>query len=211
MERKTLTDAENEKLLNAIAPIVFERGPSHTTMDLVAQQLSISKRTLYEVFESKDQMLREVLDHFFTIHKLKVESLMRSASNVMEALAKFLVFHKNMMVDKVGVDFFRDMDSSYRSLRDHYETKSQDWSRYMVIAIRLGMRQKVFRADCIPEMIVKMLGIQMEALKRMEEAFPPEISLAEVYNYIGLGFLRGIASEKGMKILDSLYENKTDF
>ena len=51
-----------------------------------------------------------------------------------------------------------------------------------------------------------MMSIQMESLKRMEELFPPDITLLEVYDSICISFLRGISSPKGLEILDGLLE-----
>ena len=47
-----------------------------------------------------------------------------------------------------------------------------------------------------------MMEIQAESLKRMEDLFPPEISLVEIFDTMSLGFLRSIASEEGHRMID---------
>lgn len=73
-------------------------------------------------------------------------------------------------------------------------------------AIRLGIRQGVFRSDSNYPVIIPLFRVQMESLKRMEEFFPPGITLVEAYNAIALGLLRSIATPDGMRVLDELTE-----
>ena len=42
----------------------------------------------------------------------------------------------------------------------------------------------------------------MESLKRFEQTFPSDITLLDVYDTVCVSFVRGIASEKGMKVID---------
>ena len=51
--------------------------------------------------------------------------------------------------------------------------------------------------------MMRMMKVQMESVKRMEELFPPDITLLQIYDSISLGFLRSIASPAGMKLLDA--------
>ncbi len=68
----------------------------------------------------------------------------------------------------------------------------------------MGIKEGVFRKDANYNVILSLLRVQMESLKRMEEFFPPDITIVEAYNWISLGFLRSIATPKGMMTLDRL-------
>lgn len=203
MERTDLTDEQFSRLVDAIFPILAESGPSHTTMDVVAKRLSMSKRTLYEIFGSKDKMIVEVMRHLEQNHHMEIERIIRSSANVMETMAGVLIYHQQVM-RRLSVDFFRDMDTRYRHLRREYEANTSRWEEYISSAVKLGLRQGVFRADTNYKVMFTLFRVQMESLKRMEEFFPPGITLLEAYNVISIGFLRSIATEKGMKTLDQL-------
>ena len=77
----------------AIFAIVIRKGPKATTMDYVAQRLGMSKRTLYEIFGSKDEMLSEVIVDNRTRHGAKIREIMEKTTNMMEATLN------NVMID----------------------------------------------------------------------------------------------------------------
>ncbi len=203
MERTDLKEEQFERLVEAIFPIVAESGPYHTTMDAVARKLSMSKRTLYEIFGSQDEMIISVMRHMKKTHSEGIDRIIRASTNVMEAMANVLIYHQQMM-SRLSADFFRDMDARYHNLRKEFESDNCKWEEYISIAVKLGKQQGVFRTDTNYKVMFTLFRVQMESLKRMEEFFPPGITLLDAYNTISISFLRSIATEKGMKTLDQL-------
>lgn len=201
MQRSDLKDSEYEALLSRIVPILIERGLKATTMDTVAAQLGMSKRTLYEIFGSKSDMLREAL----AAHERQSQQFFKKAfeesDNVMEALFKIFTYNRDL-VKKVNVAFYKDMDRLYKDKRKEYEQTRESRHENMLKMFKLGVDQGMFRPDVDYTIQSRMMGIQMEALKRSEELFPKDIPLQRVFDTIIIGFLRGIASKEGMTILD---------
>jgi AcrR family transcriptional regulator len=60
-----------ERILDAAYKLFRRRGYSRVTMDDIAAEAALTKRTLYHHFESKDQLLAEVLT---VQHRLAVEA-----------------------------------------------------------------------------------------------------------------------------------------
>lgn len=203
MEQISISEESYNKLLEAIFPIITANGLKATTMDGVAASLSMSKRTLYEIFGSKSEMLSAVIHYFHERHKKVVERIFLTSNSVMEAIYRALLINKKAMRE-FSVEFFRDMDSYYKELRGLYESESNCWNEKMMYAINLGVEQGVFRQDVNYPITLRMMSIQMESLKRMEEFFPPDVKLQDALDTIIVGFLRSIASPKGMEILDDI-------
>lgn len=203
MEQISISEESYNRLLEAIFPIITSNGLKATTMDSVAASLSMSKRTLYEIFGSKSEMLSAVIRYFHERHKRVVERIFVTSNSVMEAIYRVLLINKKAMRE-FSVEFFRDMDSYYKELRDLYESESKGWNENMMYAINLGVEQGVFRKDVNYPITLRMMRIQMESLKRMEEFFPPDVKLQDALDTIIVGFLRSIASPKGMEILDDI-------
>ena len=203
MERANLTPGQFDTLCDRIFDILAELGPSETTMDLLAKRLCMSKRTLYEIYGSKDEMLKTLMDGAHERYASDVEEIVRESTNVMEILVNIFLYHQKAMA-KLSAKFFRDMDTRYRHLRGDYEHNARKWQLYIDKAIKLGVRQGVLREDVNYEATIPLMRVQMESLKRMEEFFPPEITLLEAYNAIAIGTLRSIATPLGMQTLDKL-------
>lgn len=195
--------SKNAPLLKRIFPIISEKGPAHTTMDDVARSLSMSKRTLYEIFGNKDQMLEQVFAFFHHEYFHHVNEIFRTSDNVMEGMSRAITFHRQVM-KKLNVDFFRDMDLHHHKYRVHYERESKHWETHLLGALHKGIRQGYFRSDLEYNLVFSLLRVQMESLKRMEKYFPPEITIDKAFYVIGDSFLRSIATEKGVRTLESL-------
>lgn len=205
MQRSDLTEKEYNELIRKISQIVMDKGLKATTMDVVANVLGMSKRTLYEIFDSKSDMIRETFRQLGIINKQLVRDMIDSSQNVMEGLIKVFK-HNRDWLSSVNVEFFRDMDRLYKEERECYETSHDSHYEEMSSLFERGVREGMFRKDVDFIVQSRIVGIQMESLKRMEEIFPKDITLIRVYDAIILGFLRGLASPKGMKLLDSLSE-----
>lgn len=196
-----LTRKPDAALIEAISEIIFLKGLKATTMDSVAAALSISKRTLYETFASKKDMILEVIKYWSNVHRKEAVRIIEESSNIMEALFRIFNYHLGFMKG-VSVEFFKDMD---REVRKEFSNHDDVWGGKMLDVMKLGIDQGVFRPDVNYQVQLSLMKIQMESLKRMEEFFPAEITIADAFDSICIGFLRSIASPKGMEILDEVY------
>lgn len=206
MQRSEIEEKEYKKLLGRIVPIILKTGLKSTTMDSVASSLGMSKRTLYEIFGSKSEMLKECLDYIEDQNRDFITKTFDEADNVMEALVA--VFKRNRdNIGAVHTDFYRDIDHLYKDRRADFERARESRHEKMLQMFRLGVKQGMFREDVDYPIQSRLMGLQMEALKRIEELFPPDIPLQRIFDSIIVSFLRSIASKKGMKVLDNLTSN----
>lgn len=196
------TQSDNHsELLDSIADIIVRNGIKATSMDSIASSLHISKRTLYEIFGSKKEMTIHVLE---ALHR-KICSdharLFKETDNVLEAILLSFLKHRDFM-SKANVEFFSDMDSLFAEAKVHSAESRLALIDNIVGMLRRGVEQGYFRSDLNLSVQCRMLLIQMESLKRMEELFPPDISLLDAYDSVSIGFMRSLASPKGMKTID---------
>lgn len=206
MQHADTKGKEYRNLLNRIVPIILEKGLKSTTMDTVAASLGMSKRTLYEIFGSKSNMLKETIEALERQNQQYFTSVFENTENVMAAFIEVFK-HNRDLIGNVNVEFYRDMDRLYKDRREDYE-KSREYRYEKMIQMFLkGVEQGMFRPDVDYKVHARMMGLQMEGLKRIEELFPPDITIQRVFDTIIIGFLRSIASEKGMKMLDNLTDN----
>ena len=62
MKEKNCKKEIREQIVETAQQLFIEHGIKDVKMDDIAAQLSISKRTIYELFNDKEQLLREVLE-----------------------------------------------------------------------------------------------------------------------------------------------------
>lgn len=209
MEHNSMSPEAYKNLLKAIFPIVLSNGMKGTTMDKVASTLSISKRTLYEIFDSKEEMLKAAIGYSHRHHICTLTRIFKESETVIEAFYNILDALLHVM-GQASPDFFRDMDSAYSKLRPAYDDQSDIWQKNLLKVIEEGLRQDVFRSDVNYTILLRMLRIQMESLKRMEEFLPPDVTFSEAFHTVCISFLRSIASQKGMVILEEVRKKHLD-
>ncbi|MDE6717889.1 MAG: TetR/AcrR family transcriptional regulator [Muribaculaceae bacterium] len=207
----TATANENhQELIIAISRILLQKGMKATTMDSVAASLSMSKRTLYEIFGSKKEMIMRVLKYWQQERRRKIDTIFASSETVMEAMVRTFAAHQKMMED-VNVDFFLDMDDHFPEVRKQYDKHNMLWIDKLMYPINLGIEQGVFRSDINYPILLHLMRLQMESLKRMEEVFPPDISITDAFDTISISFLRSIATQNGLKVIDNFYKNNSEY
>lgn len=190
------------RILETVSLSLRERGFKATTMDLIASQLSMSKRTLYEIFENKDQMFLETIKYFRRKIKAIIARIFTQSSTVIEALVKVVRFHLAEM-KRVNPVFFHDMDSYAKKMRQHYDdAQTPEFNSGFMEIFQTGVRQGVFREEINYRITVRLFLIQLESLKRAESNFPADISISEIYSTLAVNFLRSIATPKGLSIID---------
>lgn len=196
-------------LLDSIGDILMKNGIKATSMDHIASSLHISKRTLYEIFDNKSNMVSESLK---ALHKRMCREhaeIFESSDNVMEAILLNFVKQRDFL-SKTNVDFFRDVEAHFSEAKINSIESKRLFLDYLVAMLQKGVDQGYFRKDINLDVQCRMMHIQMESLKRMEEFFPPDITLLDAYDSVNISFLRGICSMKGLEMLDSLTSNLFD-
>ena len=208
MENAILTETAYKALIEAILSIIIKSGMKGTTMDKVATSLSMSKRTLYKIFGSKEDMLEAVIKYNHQLHMEALSNIVNSSETVIEIIYRILQHHHRSM-HNVNVEFIRDMDTYYNKLRSVYEKEYLRLNRSLQNMIARGIEQGVLVPDINYPVVLKLLRIQIESLKRMEEFFPPDITLEEAYRTICISFVRSIATPKGLEIIQKYINSES--
>lgn len=201
MKREEIDIQHYNHLLDCIIDALKKNGLKSTTMDSLACSLQMSKRTLYEIFVSKETMFKEAVNHYHQKMGTVFKSFFAESSNIMEAILKSFLYHRDLM-SNVSVEFVRDINEMVKKEYSNNETARSEHYQNLVLILNKGMMEGYFRKDINLNVNCRMLIIQMESLKRMEELFPDDISLLEVYDNIILSFLRGICTPKGLEQLE---------
>src|ERR1700733_6934228 len=92
MARETLVDSRQE-ILRTAARLFQQRGYDATSMNDVAAALKLSKGGLYHHFQSKDEILFEIMNHAMEITQERVLNPVRSIADPEERLRALIRLH----------------------------------------------------------------------------------------------------------------------
>lgn len=179
------------------------KGIKGVTMDDVASDLGISKRTLYETFKDKEELLIECVKLQEEEKEAFGAKAVAESSNVLEVILKFYKLSIDIY-QKINIRFFEDI-RKYPKVNELIR-QSREKNQCSVLAFfKNGVEQGIFRDDVNFEIVNILLREQMDFLHSAE--IVRAYSFFEVYESIVFIFLRGISTETGQKILDEFIGN----
>ena len=203
-------DEIRDKVISVAGELFQKNGIKSITMDDVAAKLSMSKRTLYEMFKDKETLLRECIlkQHQFTGEYFK--DMINSSMNVLEVLLN--CFQRSMEnIRSTNYRFFEDI-KKYPELSELLHKTRELESDEAMAYFHRGVEQGVFRDDVNFVIMNILLHEQINIL--IHSDLCRKYSFMEVYEVIMLTYIRGLCTEKGLKLLDNYireYRMKYDF
>lgn len=193
------------KILETAMTLFKRNGVKSIRMDDIANTLSISKRTLYEVYSNKEDLLLECMKYN---DKLLVKDLTLYAENAENEIDIIVYFMKTKLqqLDSINPDFFRDINkypSVVEYLQRQHQTerdiKSNDF-------VKRGIEHGFFMSTFNFEIVSKFCDIMMKHV--METEMYRQYSLQEIFHNLILLTLRGCCTEKGIKQFDKFLTQK---
>jgi AcrR family transcriptional regulator len=199
-------NSTKERIIHASAKLFAKKGCKSITMDEIAGAMGISKRTIYENFSDKKDLLIQSMEYFFQQHQNLIDEVLLSSQNVIEALFQSTECHSDLLKE-VKFDFFNEIRKYFPEVYSATIQKfKQKHFELGVKMLRKGQEDGVFRKDIDPELPTALMHTITYAILTQDlfAAYNYDKSLvihAFVFNYS-----RGIATEKGLKILNQFLE-----
>lgn len=196
----------NDRIVSEAAELFRVYGTKAVTMDSLAQHLGISKRTIYEKFRDKNELLETVLTCMFRQQKEIMERLFASEENVFLAFFK----HGKMMRDyfsNVNPIFKADLKKFHSDVIMKIRNSCGSQFENTLMFIHKGIEQGVIRSDINPDVVNRAIQ-GMARMLNDHEVFPPDMfTQKEIMHNVFLNYIRGIATAEGLKVL-SEYTNE---
>jgi AcrR family transcriptional regulator len=199
-----------QRIIEEAAGMFRTYGIRAVTMDMLSSQMGISKRTIYEVFSDKDELLAGVLKWMAVRQREIMEKTLEESDNVIEAIFKIL----NIMMDH-----FKNMSPAFqmdmKRLHHHVMSKLEGMNdlpfvRNNAIIIERGIREGVFRKDIDVEIINKCM-LEVAKMSNDREIFPPDdFPNKDVIRNVYINYLRGISTQKGLDLINYYEKNKKE-
>ncbi len=191
-----------KQLLRPILLLLLSRGIKGLKMDLIASELSMSKRTLYELYGSKHELVTQTLDFFFKrVHAITLD-IHRRSPNVVVALVEIFNLHAELLC-LFALDFYHDIETLYPEIEEYYTAKKRSELDNRNGIFQQGIREGTIRSDVNYTVLSVMLDVQMDALKHIEQRLGGEFTLREIFCTVTNALMRSIVSHRGLEILES--------
>ncbi len=195
-------DPKKKDLLEQAQRLFMRLGIKSMTMDDVATQLRISKKTLYEHFADKNDLVEQVVAVVCRHHRSTIDAICQRGLNAIDEnqeITRFIVAQIGGVHPSVQFDLQKYHPKAW-SILD--ETERTDIHRCVSGNLRKGVKDGLYREDLDIEVITRLYIARMDATWD-GHVFPPErFSIPDVLWKHFEYHIRGIASRKGIEYLE---------
>ena len=189
-----------ERIPDVALQLFTERGISAVRMDDVAQTMGISKRTIYELYSTKEDLLFEVVVKHFKRRMDRMEQAVSHCSNVMEILLE--VYHMKVSDFKETNPLFFTEMIRYPQVKKFLDEQNNLMRDKSYGFIQRGVEEGYFRADLNYQMAVLQFDAMGEYV--MQKELYRQYSIEDIFRNLVFVSLRGLCTDKGIKAIDEM-------
>jgi len=198
--RSHQSDFNRQRIVDAARAHFFSHGFRSVTMDDLAEELGISKKTLYAHFPGKIELLEDVLADKFAGVEAKLKEATRAHPHDFPATLHALLANTQRELDEIKPPFVRDMRQKAPHVFKVVERRraaliERSFGRLFIEGQRAGMVRKDVPARLIIEILLAMVQAIMNPPKMEELGMMPKEGFTGILKIV----LEGALTTKGRK------------
>ena len=201
---------QKQKVIVHVSQMIMSLGVKSVRMDDVATEMGMSKRTLYEMFGDKEELLYQSIVHTVEERQKALSAKTKSCDNMLEVM---LISVKEIC----GVGFNNDIEHrlttnlskfypnvleklqrfhtemGYRCLKDALDKCHAD-----------GLLDPNINVEIMSRLFLSTMSMYINTAHSLP--IPEGISREEAFEIMTVNFLRGISSVKGLQVIDQILQ-----
>lgn len=195
-----------ERIIEKSGELFCQYGVKNTSMDELASSLGISKRTIYENFKDKEDILLSFLIKLNEERHKYFTTFLQETDNVVEVFIKIIEIQQSRPPG--NMKFFQDIHNYYPRVARMMEENVNTNNVYLRSFLRDGIAQGYIRPDLNVDVAAFLVEESTYTYVRASYLEKPPFSFSELFYTMMINFVRGISTEKGIKIIDRYLEMK---
>lgn len=191
-----------DRIVEVARKLFCSQGCKRVTMDEIAVQLGMSKKTLYQYHSQKDSLIKEIMQRDLAAHVKQIHEIRASAENPLDECLKSLEFMSSIMATHSPM-YFVDLQKFYPNVwRLFLQFKSETLIGVIESNLEQGVKEQLYRKNINIKILARM-RIESIELAFDQSKFPmAEFSLVDVQRESLLHFLYGIVTIKGHELIN---------
>ncbi|PBQ32713.1 TetR family transcriptional regulator [Sphingobacteriaceae bacterium] len=192
-----------EKILKTSLGLFFKYGIKHITMDDIAKELGMSKKTIYQFYKEKDDLVNQLCNNELNTQEAHFEDMNKSAKDPIHEIMLISDKMRNMM-QNINPMFFLDLQKFYPTAYQRFISFRENCAYKLVILnIKKGIETGVYRPDLDPELISRLRMAQIDMLMFGNYFSYEKTSFAKTHTVVLDIFIYGICTIKGHKLFNN--------
>jgi len=185
-----------------VRELYMKYGIKSITMDDVASELGISKKTLYQFVTDKDDLVGKFIDNEIALRQEEICKCFGIGFNAIEELFEISIFMNKLIHDQNPTTEY-DLKKYYPQ---HYQktvkARREGIYNYILLNLKKGIKEGLYRKDMNKEIIAKLYLSRSENTNLNELFTVEEFTSIKLFMELLTYHVRGIATEKGIIVLE---------
>lgn len=198
-----------ENIIGTAEELFLKYGFRRVTMDDIAREMAISKKTIYQYFKDKNEIVCFVTENYLKKENAVIEGLEAESENVIEYLVK-LSKQLRKHISTIHPAAMDDLKKYFpQGWKIFIQYKRECFLTSMIKILKKGMEEGYFRKDMNPE-VLAIMRMEQIPLSFDQNLFPrTRFEFADVQMELLRHFMAGILTQKGRELLKN-YSKSTD-
>jgi AcrR family transcriptional regulator len=198
-----------ERILAGSQELFFRFGIRSITMDDIAKHLGISKKTIYQFFKDKDEVVLSLMKAKLEEDECDISKIQKDSKDIVNEIFS-IMGRMSDMFSKINPTIFYDLQKYHPEVWKLFK----DFKFKFILGIVektiiRGIKDKLVRSDVNPEILSRL------RMEEIEMGFNPDVfpldrfKLLEVQLAMTEHFLYGICTLKGYELIELYKKGKT--
>lgn len=172
-------------------------------MDDIAKELGMSKKTIYQFYKEKDDLINQLCEMELKEHECAFTDFSKIAKDPIHEI--MLISDKmRSMMQHINPMFFMDLQKFYPNAFNRFQLFKEDYAYQNILSnIKTGIEQGLYRSDLDPEFVARLRLAQIDMLMFGNYFTYEKTGLAKINDLTFEIFVYGICTIKGHKLFNN--------
>ena len=191
-------DSKLISLLDRIVELFFETGIRNLNMDDISSHLKISKKTLYQYFKSKEDLIEQIFAYEFYKWDNKISEIKINEINAIDILIQVSIFVYDEM-SRLNPKLKFEIKKYYEPIFNRFmiEKQNQIFSQ-LSKNMEKGKTEGVYREDLDIELTARLYIRNLLDLHSKDYCFGEQISFNQIFEVMFENHIRAISTPEGL-------------
>jgi len=185
-------------ILSKVRELYTKYGIKGITMDDVAKELGISKKTLYQHVTDKEDLVSKFIDNEIVLRQKQICECFKARYNAIEELFEISFFMNKLMREQNPAtehDLKKYYPDQYQKIAN---VRKEGMVSYILLNLNKGKKEGLYRDDMDDEVIAKLYLSRSESISSSSLYTVEELTSIKIFIELLTHHIRGIATAEGI-------------
>ena len=189
------------QIIQRSLPLFLKLGVKSLTMDDIARELGISKKTLYQYFADKNQLILKVVEYDLHQDECKMHNSIQGTKNAIEeifSVASCVIEQIKNIHPSILFELKKYYPEAYSKFNEH---KKGFILESVLNNIERGINEGLYCKNFNAEIVARLYTAKVDALFDVELFPPTKFKTEDIYKEMLMYHIRSIVNENGLKVV----------